>query len=83
MTSGDSFDDVRLTAADCMTEFGAALQHARQAFEQSEIGASANASEAWGDAARIFHELCDKVSELEYICQQARIHAQIEEAKNV
>lgn len=79
MSAGDSFDDLRLNCADCMAELGAGLQHARQAFEQDEIGAKANASEAWGDAARIFEDLCQMVGELEQICQQARIAAQIEE----
>ena len=80
MNAGDSFDDLRLTSADCMTEFGCGLQHARQAFEHSEHGLPA--SEEWAEAATIFENLCQMVGELEQIAQQARIAAKVEEGRD-
>ena len=77
MSAGESYDDLRLTGADCMREFGCGLQHASQAFEHADTGLPS--SQEWAEAAAIFENLCQMVGELEQICQKARIEAIIQE----
>ena len=73
MNAGESYDDLRLTASDAIAALGVTLIRAKMALEESAD--DLKPSKNWEAAAEILSECEERISEMQYICNQARINA--------